>query len=185
MLITGIEAKTVPELCMLKRTTAVVGISVLTALLAFSFFPGIVASGLSNTYTFSPNGCTVTWVNPTGTYSPGSTIAAYVSTTCAGAGSWIITSQPSGTLVASGTFMCGSGGCSSLKLYGYTAGTAPLTPGSYQYTAQFNGASNSFSFTVSTFTVTPQFPAGAILAVLAPIAALLGYAKFRKPAFLK
>ena len=32
---------------------------------------------------------------------------------------------------------------------------------------------------------TPQFPVGAILGVLAPLAALVGYVGFRKPAFLK
>jgi hypothetical protein len=169
-------------LMMKKSFTAVIGIGALTFLVALGFFPGLFASGMGPNQMVTPAGCTVTWTNPSGTYNPGQTVAAYVSTSCEGAGSWTITSQPGGQEVASGSFTCGSSGCSVVQLWSYTAGSAPLVAGSYQYSAQFNGASKSYSFTVSGFIVTPQFPAGVVLAVLAPIAALVGYAKFRKPA---
>ncbi len=165
-----------------RRLTAVIGIGPLTFMLALGFFPGLFASGMGPNQMVTPAGCTITWTNLSGTYNPGQKVAEYVSTSCGGAGSWTITSQPGGQEVASGSFTCKSSGCTEVQLWSYTAGSAPLVAGSYQYTAQFNGASRSFSFTVSDFIVTPQFPAGLVLAVLAPIAALIGYAKFRKPA---
>jgi hypothetical protein len=164
----------------MKRTTAVIGLSALAFILALGFVPAVAASsGPSHSLT-TAQGCTVTWNNPSGTYSPGSAVVATVTTTCMGSGAWSLTSQPSGSLVAGGTWSCGTGGCTVTTFSG-TAGTAPITPGTYQYTGLWNGAQFSFSFTVSQFLVTPEFPAGILLGVLAPIAAVFGYLKFRKP----
>jgi hypothetical protein len=163
----------------MKRTTAVIGLSALAFILALGFVPAVAASSGQNSLTTS-TGCTVTWTNPTATYSPGSPIVATVTTTCAGSGAWSLISEPSGTVVTGGVWSCGTGGCTVTTLSG-TAGTAPLTPGTYQYTGIWNGASFSFSFTVSQFLVTAEFPAGILLGVLAPIAAVFGYLKFRKP----
>jgi hypothetical protein len=164
----------------MKKATAVIGLSALAFILALGFVPAVAASGGTN-HILTTTGCTVTWNNPTATYSPGSPIVATVTTTCAGSGAWSLTSQPSGTLVTGGVWTCTSStGCTVTTLSGI-AGTAPLTPGTYQYTGLWNGASFSFSFTVSQFLVTPEFPAGILLGVLAPIAAVFGYLKFRKP----
>jgi hypothetical protein len=124
-----------------------------------------------------PAPCQITWSNPSGTYAFGALVTSAVTTQCAGVGAWQLTSQPGGATVATGSFSCVSPGCTSLTLLS----TSSLAPGNYQYTGIFNGASFSFSFTVSTFIVTPQFIGGTILAILAPIGAVIGYAKLRRP----
>jgi hypothetical protein len=168
------------ELNSMKKVTAVIGLSALAFILALGLVPAVAASSGSNSLR-TAQGCTVTWNNPSGTYNPGSSVVATVSTTCMGSGAWSLTSQPSGTLVAGGTWTCSSSTGCTVTTFSGTAGSTPITPGTYQYTGLWNGASFSFSFTVSQFLVTAEFPAGILLGVLAPIAAVFGYLKFRKP----
>jgi hypothetical protein len=164
---------------MLNRLRTIAFVGVLAFMLSLGFLPAAGAFTARPFHEYGlvdPNGCTITWNVPTGKFAPNTLINASVSTTCSGSGSWIVTSQTSGTQVASGSFTCPSGGCSSTQLFSMTF---PI--GQYQLTAQFNGQDFSFSFVVSDFTITPEFPIGAALAVLAPLAALAGYVKFRKP----
>jgi hypothetical protein len=174
----NIVRSSAPDLNSMK-TISVIGLSALSFLLVLGFLPvGGAVSG-SNSTKLS-NGCTITWTNPSGTYSPGSAIDFTVSTACAGSGLWLLSSQTSGSLVASGSFMCGSSGCTNTATLTCTAGSAPCTPGTYLYTALFNGAKFSFSFTVSQFMVTNELPAGILLGVLAPVAGVFGYSKLKK-----
>jgi hypothetical protein len=164
---------------MASRLVSVTFVGVIAFLLGVGFVPVVGAYSARPFHEYglvNPDGCTVTWNVPTGTFPPGTLINASVSTTCSGTGSWIVSSQPSGNQVASGSFSCSSGGCSNTPLFSMT-----FSPGNYLLTAQFNGQDYSFSFVVSQFRVTPEFPIGAALAVLAPIAALAGYVRLRKP----
>jgi hypothetical protein len=164
---------------MLNRLRTLTFVGVLAFVLSLGFLPAAGAFTPRPFHVYglvNPDGCTITWNVPTGEFPPNTLINASVSTTCSGSGSWIVTSQPSGTQVGSGSFTCPSGGCSDTSLFSMT-----FTPGQYQLTAQFNGQDFSFSFVVSNFSITPEFPIGAALAVLAPLAALAGYVKLRKP----
>ncbi len=172
---------------MLSRKMAVIGISAFVVLMAIGLFPG--AGAFKNTTNISASSsCTVVWTLPTGTYGLGSTVSAMASTTCKGTGTWMIcygsASPPfipctTSTAAAYGTFSCNGVSCTTL--FSYTAGKAPLTVGMYSVWTSFKGTSSQSSWGISNLTVTPQFPAGIILAVLAPVAGLIGYAKFRKP----
>jgi hypothetical protein len=139
----------------------------LAMLLTLSFTPFVAGNA-------SSSGCPVTWIMPSGTYSHGSTESALVTTACGGVVSWNLMDESTSLVVGSGTVTCPSTGCSASALF-----SKVLQPGSYQAVAEFNGASYAFSFVVSDFLVTPQFPIGAVLAVITPIAALIGYSKIR------
>jgi hypothetical protein len=165
---------------MIKTSIAVIGISALSVLVVLAFFPGIYSSGLNGTGLQTSTQCGAAWTPPQGTYSPSTPVSFMFASTCAGTVTWTVTSQPSGSFMASGMFVCPTSGCA---LAAHVIGTLP--PGSYQFTGFFNGAEHVSVFAVSQFVVTPEFPAGVILATLAPIAAVLGYVKFRKPAIPK
>lgn len=185
-LIIGIDSYSLFRLYKMNaRTTAVIGISALAMLLVVGLFPVNLASGLASTNNPLKAGyCPVTWNAPNGTYTPGESVTASISADCGGKGAWAITNS-SNVIVAYGLFTCPDhkyGGCGHDKvLFTYTAGLTPLTPGSYNFTADFNGQEMVHSFKTSLFTVTPEFPAGMILAVIAPLAALFGYVKLRRP----
>ena len=123
----------------------------------------------------SASSCQPDWNLPQGSVAPNG-VTASISTTCSGSGTWTINpvSQPT---IASGSFSCVSV-CSSLQLY--SSASTPLAPGTYFFNGTFNGQFSTFSMVVSEFIVTPQFPVGTILAVLAPVATLIGYGSFRK-----
>jgi hypothetical protein len=158
------------------------GLSGIVFVLALGLLPAVGAQGSADPYhtSASVSGCSIVWTNPSGTYSPGSTISAFVTTGCKGSGAWSITSESTFAVVAGNTFTCPSSGCSNLMLWSYTSGSAPLTPGGYIYSATFAGKHFTFSFTVSQFLVTNELPAGVLLGVLAPVAAVVGYWKLRK-----
>ena len=133
---------------------------------AFMFFAAaafVPATGASTA-------CTVTWVSPTGTYSPGSPITFSVNDPCVASGGWNLVSEPSGTLIASGTFSCP---CASKVLFSGTAGTSPLTPGKFQIAGFVNGQNYQFSFEVDDFIVTNVLPLGTIAAAGVSLVGLL------------
>jgi len=139
--------------------------AILLGLLGFAF----VIGALLATPALASSGCLVNWTVPTGSYLPGSTINGAVSSACTGTGTWTITTQPGGILVASGSFTCP---CVATTLFSYTAGSSPLTKGAYQLVADFNGAHHVFSFAVSDFVVLNELPLGSLMAVIAPVAGL-------------
>ena len=172
---------------MQRQIAVFVGITLLAMLFVVGLVPINSSSGFASTYVFPDKGgyCPVTWNAPSGTYNPGESINATITADCGGKGAWVITNSTFG-IVAYGFFTCMRhkfGGCGTDKLiFKYTAGLAPFNkPGTYNFTAVFNGQEKIFSFKTSLFTVTPQFPLGAILALVAPLAALFGYVKLRRP----
>ena len=80
------------------------------------------------------------------------------------------------TTYLTGTFTCP---CSNDQLYSQT-----FPAGNYEFQGSFGSGGALQTFNITNF-VTPEFPVGAILAVLAPIAALAGYVKFGKSSPLK
>jgi len=155
---------------------------VLTATAAFAPTAGATAAP-----------CTLTWTMPAGTYAPGAPITGTV-TICPGqapgVGAWSILSEPGGITVASGTFSCTSTTCSGgvytapvgspLTLFSYTAGSSPLTPGTYQVAAYYNGANFTFGFTVEQFIITNILPFGTIAAAGVSLVGLLAVRRLSK-----
>lgn len=165
---------------MIKSSVAVIGISaVLTVFAIFAFSPAVSVNATS---------CTSGWNVPAGTYAPGTTLTGTFTCSTTGSGSWTVysCSAYSGTnninCVGATTYISGSFSCpcSSITLF-----SQAFPQGDYQFQGSFNGGGTTQSFDINNYNVTPQFPAGMILAILAPIAALIGYSKFRKPAFPK
>lgn len=199
-----LNSTSVLELHMQVRTaTAVIGITALSILLMAGLVP-ISSSGFAATY-YSYNvgvdhcsSSNIHFTLPSGEYSPGAPLTAYISWNCGSpvkvvtpsGGMWTITNSM-GIIVNSGTFNCprtSDGGCGTTQNGGkgmefLPAGTkAPTTPGAYVFSVSFYGQEDQSKVGVtSNFTVTPEFPAGLILGVLVPFAALFGYVKLRKP----
>jgi hypothetical protein len=130
------------------KAKAMIGITALILAILLAFVPASVA--FQSAPSSGPGPCSVTWFNPKATYTFGSSVRTEVTATCEGIGDWILTAEPSGALILKGSFSCTSVGCGfRLLLF-----SESLAPGSYQYSADFNGASFSFSWTQATFTIT-------------------------------
>jgi hypothetical protein len=161
---------------MINRTFTVFGIAALFTLVVFTaIVPAVMVSNASK----GPAACdsTATWttnISPGQEYTPGSALSLSVTEACPGSGSATITT-PTGTSTVS--FICP---CTAQIVYS----ASPTTAGAYSVSANIAGQQYSTSFMVG-FTVTPEFPIGALLAVLAPLAAIFGYVQFRKPAIKK
>ena len=176
-----------------RTATAVIGITALTMLLVAGMIPINSSGFVSTNYGPTPDRCsgsTITFSLPSGTYAPGAPLKAYISWNCGSStkaptsgGKWAIKNSM-GVTVASGTFSCpdhAMGGCGTNYEFLPSGTTAPTTPGTYTFYASFHGQEAQSNMSTSSFTVTPEFPAGLILGVLAPFAALFGYVKLRKP----
>lgn len=159
------------------RSVAVFGIVALFTLVVFTaIVPSVM---VSNATAKGPKPCnaSVYWssnISPSVEYAPGTSLYLTVTEKCPASGSATITT-PTGTSTV--TFTCP---CSATTVYM----ASPTTPGLYSISASIATSEYSTGWGIN-FSVTPQFPAGMILAVLAPIAALLGYVQFRKPAYRK
>jgi hypothetical protein len=169
---------------MIKGSTAVIGISAVVVLMLLIPFLSVNAtSGVY--YEVSAPGCapnSATCVVSLGAtpWTPLTNDSGVTSVTL----SLTPISAPGGT-GATGLSTCTGGSpntCSTVSLTANAKGTWKLVANFNG----FNGILGSYTQTVNIgVIVTPQFPVGLILAVLAPIAALIGYSKFRKPAFPK
>ena len=108
-------------------------------------------------------------LSPPGPYAPGTAITIKLTTCTSTSGFWFVTNSAS--LLASGFVHCPSGGCSAVVLTStLNKAPHPLSPGTY-YAVEFGIF--HLTFEVTSFLVTPQFPLGIVVGVLAPLGAFI------------
>lgn len=169
-----------------RKVTAVLALTAL-AIMVFAALSPMYSSGFNSTYgNYYRAKCTVTYtgngVTQT-TFSPGTTITVTVTTNCIAI--WKYSLSTGMTVLAHGLVIClDQRGCTKTLTYqtGSSSSSSPLVlgPGSYTFTVKLDELTFKKSMQVLYWTVTPEFPAGLILGVVAPFAALFGYVKLRK-----
>lgn len=134
------------------------------------FASGNAADSCSYVQWYPPGGTAAIYPNPPVAIPYGEKVSAAISTSCSGGGTFsFIYYGPTGTsapqVVFSGAFSCP---CSEYVLFPLTV----LPVGLYVFTGSFpNAPTVTGRLQITSIFVTPQFPMGSILAVVAPLSA--------------